>query len=422
MIQESSLIKLEQRLNVIKPSATLAINEKSLELQAKGKEIYRFGLGQSPFPVPKVVVKALKNNADQKDYLNTKGLKELRKAVSAYHKRINGLNFKEENIQIGPGSKELIYDILLALDATLLLASPSWVSYEPQGRLANKKIVWIPCEEVNQWKVTPRNLEVSCQQTEEQKVILLNYPNNPTGQTYSKQELEDLAHMAKKYKVLVIADEIYGALSFESHHSIASYYPEGTIVTAGLSKWCGAGGWRLGTAAFPENLEPLVNYMSIIASETYTSVSAPIQHAAVQAFSPHNELEDYVSKSIQILKIVADHCFSALKTNKLEVHPADGGFYLFVNATAFKSELNKKGINNSRQLVEDILETTGVALLPGTDFGRPESELSFRLAFVDFDGKTALDAIEQMQSKETFIETYCPKIKSGIDKLCDYFS
>ncbi len=101
-MQESSIIKLEQRLKAIKPSATLAINEKSLELQAKGKEIYRFGLGQSPFLVPKVVVEALKNNADQKDYLNTKGLKELRAAVSAYHKRINGLNFKEENIQIGP--------------------------------------------------------------------------------------------------------------------------------------------------------------------------------------------------------------------------------------------------------------------------------------------------------------------------------
>ncbi len=134
-------------------------------------------------------------------------------------------------------------------------------------------------------EVTPRNLEVSCQQTEEQKVILLNYPNNPTGQTYSKQELEDLADVVEQYQVFVIANEIYGALSFEPHHSIASYYPEGTIVTAGLSKWCGAGGWRLGTAAFPEKLETLVNYMSIIASETYTSVGAPIQHAAVQAFS-----------------------------------------------------------------------------------------------------------------------------------------
>jgi len=118
-------------------------------------------------------------------------------------------------------------------------------------------------------EVTPRNLEVSCQQTEEQKVILLNYPNNPTGQTYSKQELEDLADVVEQYQVFVIANEIYGALSFEPHHSIASYYPEGT----------------LGTAAFPEKLETLVNYMSIIASETYTSVGAPIQHAAVQAFS-----------------------------------------------------------------------------------------------------------------------------------------
>lgn len=422
MIQESSKIKLENRLKAIKPYATLAINEKSIALQNEGRTIYRFGLGQSPFPVPELVEEALKDNAHQKDYLSTKGLKALRVAVAAYHKRMNNLNFKEENIQIGPGSKELIYDILLALDTKLLLASPSWVSYEPQGRLADKSLQWIPCTETAQWKVQADILDDICGKIKEQKVLLLNYPNNPTGQTYSEQELKELSAVAKKHGLLIIADEIYGALSFGRHSSIAEFYPEGTIVTAGLSKWCGAGGWRLGTAAFPESLKPLVDYMSIIASETYTSVSAPIQYAAVSAFESHASLDDYVERSLNILETVAEYCYQSLKGCGLRLSPAMGGFYLFVNANPFRDQLQAKGIRTSIQLVEDLLENKGVALLPGSDFGRPEEEFTFRLAFVDFDGKKTLAINPNQTSDPKFIETYCPKIKAGIESLCAYFS
>jgi aspartate aminotransferase len=422
MIQEDSKIKLENRLKAIKPSATLAINEKSKQLQDEGRKVFRFGLGQSPFPVPRTVEEALSKNAHQKDYLNTKGLKALRLAVAEYHKRNNGLHFSEENIQIGPGSKELIYDILLALDAKLLLASPSWVSYEPQGRLANKALEWINCTEDNNWKISPNSLNQICSSIDNQKILLLNYPNNPTGQTYSKQELQDLALVARKNQVIIISDEIYGALSFDQHHSIAEFYPEGTIVTAGLSKWCGAGGWRLGTAAFPDSLNALVEYMSIIASETYTSVSAPIQYAAVSAFSVNPELDIYVNNSVNILKLVAQYCYESLHKTGLSTHAAHGGFYLFVNADPFKASLINRGIKTSNELVEDILDKTGVALLPGSDFGRPKTEFTFRLAYVDFDGKSALKSIEQNFTTGEFIEKCCPNIKSGIEKLCAYFS
>lgn len=412
---------IAQRLKQIKPSATLAINEKSKVLEKKGKKIFRFGLGQSPFPVPPLVVQALKDNAHQKDYLDTKGLEPLRKAVAEYHKRENRLNFLPENIQIGPGSKELIYDILLALDATLLLTSPSWVSYEPQGRLASIEFKWIPCDETSHWKLNIESFEKACKEHLEQKVVILNYPNNPTGQTYTKTELKELAAVAQKYQVIIIADEIYGSLSFEEHFSIAEFYPEGTIVTAGLSKWCGAGGWRLGTAAFPSTLKGLREQMSIIASETYTSVSAPIQFAAITAFKPATELSVYLNQSVQVLRTVASYCQQKLNLAGLSVIPAKGGFYLFVNAEGKKSLIQKNGIQNSRQLVEDILEKTGVAVLPGHDFGRPKEEFTFRLAFVDFDGEALLQVEKSEINSEYFIEKYCPRIHEGIEALCGYF-
>ncbi len=421
MIPGHSKVEIAERLKHIKPSATLAINEKSKALQSKGKKIVRFGLGQSPFPVPAIVVQALKDNAHQKDYLNTKGLEPLRIAVADYHKRVNQLEFSSENIQIGPGSKELIYDILLALDATLLLASPSWVSYEPQGRLAGINFEWIPCSYEGQWKLTAEAFEQACKNNPGQKVSILNYPNNPTGQSYTKEELETLAGVARKYKVVIIADEIYGALSFDSNHSIAEYYPEGTIVTAGLSKWCGAGGWRLGTAAFPESLKDILNYMSIIASETYTSVSAPIQYAAITAFQKADELDLYLDKSNRILKIVSSYCQQKLSAAGLSLHPTMGGFYLFVSAEPKREILERRGIKDSTTLAENMLEEIGVAVLPGMDFGRPAEEFTFRLAFVDFDGEQALQLIDSNLEEEDFINRCCQDIKIGIEQLNNYF-
>ena len=188
----------------IKPSATLAINQKSKKLLEAGKTIYRFGLGQSPFPVPNLVTAALKENAHQKDYLNTKGLLELRKAVAQYHLRKDGLEFNAENIQIGPGSKELIYGVMLALDATLILANPSWVSYEPQARLSTKTIQWIDTDFEQKWKISPEQLDACAATISGSKMMLLNYPNNPSGQTYTEQELQAIAHIARKHNIIII--------------------------------------------------------------------------------------------------------------------------------------------------------------------------------------------------------------------------
>ena len=127
----------------IELSSTLKINELSNQLIDEGKHIYKFGLGQSPFPIPDILVKTLKENAHQKDYLNVSGLLQLRKAISKYHVKRNHYKYCANNVMVGPGSKELIFLCQMVTDMPLILPKPSWVSYEPQAKFLNKKVYWI---------------------------------------------------------------------------------------------------------------------------------------------------------------------------------------------------------------------------------------------------------------------------------------
>ena len=131
--------EIKRNIIDIKTSATLAINELSQQLEKKGQEIFKFGLGQSPFPIPQIIIEELKKNAQRKNYINVSGLIELREQVAQYHSTKNKNNYIADNVIIGPGSKELIFQTQLVLDCDVLLPSPSWVSYEPQAQILNKK-------------------------------------------------------------------------------------------------------------------------------------------------------------------------------------------------------------------------------------------------------------------------------------------
>ena len=220
-------IHLNLNIRGLKPSATLAINEHSAELIRQGKQVYKLGLGQSPFPVPEPVVEALKKNAYQKDYLPVKGLYQLRETIAAYHSRKHGIHRRAENVLIGPGSKELMFLIQLAYYGNLIIPTPSWVSYAPQARIIGRYVNWLPTDSDHYWKLQPQEIETLCgNDPESPRLLILNYPNNPTGHTYSKSELEALAEVARKYRIILLSDEIYGELHHEGdHHSIAHYYP-----------------------------------------------------------------------------------------------------------------------------------------------------------------------------------------------------
>ena len=321
-------------LKGIKPSATLAINELSTKLSNDGVEIYKLGFGQSPFPVPRKIVQALKNNAHQKDYLPVKGLPQLRSEISFFFNKNYKLSTTSENVMIGPGSKELIYNFQLAYAIDeLLLPSPSWVSYEPQAQLNNRKTVWLETEEKNSWKINATDIINHCNNSpNKNRVLILNYPSNPVGSTYTAAELEDLAKALRKYKILVIADEIYGEITFNgNHNTIATYYKEGTIISTGLSKWAGAGGWRLGIFVFPNNLKFILEAMAVIASETFTSTSAPIQYAAVEAYKIDDEILMYLTNIRRILKAIGLYVYNQLLKHNVTMPEPEGGFYLFPN-------------------------------------------------------------------------------------------
>ncbi len=407
-------------------SATLAINEVSNELIHAGKSVTKLGLGQSPFPVPQVVVDELKVNAHQKDYLPVSGLRKLRSAVADYHHRTHGIASAPENILIGPGSKELMFILQLVYYGDLVIPTPSWVSYAPQAHIIGRHIHWLETRAEENWKVTPESIEELCHKDPNKpRLLILNYPANPHGYTYSEKELKALARKLKKYTVLVLSDEIYSELDYDGNHiSIARYYPEGTIISSGLSKWCGAGGWRLGTFAFPNNLDWLMNAMATVASETFTSTSAPIQYAAVRAFMGGLEIERYLANSRRILFCIAKNIVDRLQNASFKLTMPDGAFYIFPDFAPFADSLNKKGITTSQQLCECILRDTGVAMLPGEAFGRPKNELTVRIAFVDFDGARAITEAEQIPLDQPlpddFAEQYGGGCVEGIKKIIDW--
>jgi aspartate aminotransferase len=423
---ETPDIHLNLNVRGLPLSATLAINELSNELRKQGKKVYKLGLGQSPFPVPQSVVDELKNNAHEKDYLPVKGLAELRNAVADYYRKTQGLNFDPENILIGPGSKELMFIIQLVYYGDLVIPTPSWVSYAPQAHIVGHHVKWLDTLEENDWLLMPEELENLCRHDPKKpRLVILNYPNNPTGGTYSEQQLKDLAEVARKYKVVLLSDEIYGETNHEGNHvSIAKFYPEGTIVSSGLSKWCGAGGWRLGTFAFPKSLKWLIDSMASVASETFTSTSAPIQYAAVRAFQLGLDIEKYLWGSRKILKKLGQDIYKILTDAGVRVAEPKGGFYMFPDFESFRETLSKKGISTSARLCESLLSDTGVAILPGNAFGRPENELTARLAYVDFDGSRALSALNAKPTDwnpdDEFIRQYCGENIEAIRKVVEW--
>jgi aspartate aminotransferase len=395
-------IHLNLNVRGLRQSATLAINERSAQLAHEGKTIYRLGLGQSPFPVPQSVVDELKASAHQKDYLPVRGLRELRDAVAEYHRRRQGVEHTGQDVLIGPGSKELMFLLQLVYYGDLVIPTPSWVSYAPQAQIIGRQIRWVPTLLENDWRLMPEELDRLCSEDPTRpRIVILNYPANPTGDTYTVDELKQLAKVARKYKVILLSDEIYGELHHRGQHvSVARYYPEGTIISGGLSKWCGAGGWRLGTFTFPSSLRWLLEAMAVAASETYTSTSTPIQYAAVRAFQGGTDIENYLVSSRRILRYLGRYAWRRLKDAGAQVSQPVGAFYLFPDFSPLKEMLEVLGIADSATLCEKLLEEAGVATLPGTDFGRPPEELTLRLAYVDFDGARAIVAAEQVASSK----------------------
>ena len=400
---------LKDLVKNLKPSSTLLINETSRKLEDQGKRIFKFGFGQSPFKVPEDIVKELKNNAHQNRYLPMQGLFELRDTVAKYTSTKKNYNYNSENVIIGPGSKELMFLLQVIFDGEIILPAPSWVSYAPQAILGRNKTRILQTKRENNWFPTASQIEeIILKDKNKNYLLFLNSPNNPSGQIC--ENLNEIASIAKKYNLIILSDEIYSELSFkDNYQSISNFYPEKTIISTGLSKWCGAGGWRLGYFLIPDSLIEIKNMINVLASETFSAVSAPIQYAAIKAYE--NDHSKYINKSRNILCAVGNYVYENLKSNKVLINKPQGGFYLMPEF------LNKK-FNSSSEMCNSILNETGVALLPGTDFGFDQTQMLARLSFTDFKGEEFMNKIVDNQKIDNdHIANFAPKIIEGIDKL-----
>ena len=402
----------KKNIKSLKPSATLVINEKSKLLISQGKKIYRFGFGQSPFPVPEKIVEALKKNAHQKNYMPIQGSLDLRTSIAKYISKRTNNSFSAEDIIVSPGSKEMMFLLHLGFDGDIILPAPSWVSYEPHSIIGRNNFHWIETTRENNWFPSPKQIEDKVKNLKNKNTFLiLNSPNNPAGSNC--KNFDEIAKVAKKYGIIILSDEIYTELSFNGeYNSISKYYPEGTIISSGLSKWCGAGGWRLGFFAVPSKLKSVLNMLKVLSSESFTAVSTPVQYAAIEAFE--GDHSKYLEKTTNILNAVGNYVYENLKSNKILIQKPEGGFYLMPEF------LNSK-FKTSSEMCEDILDKSGVALLPGSDFGFKTNKMLARLSFTDFDGEKFLQNTKSgKKPDEEAIKNFAPNIVEGTKKLVDW--
>lgn len=409
------MVKINSVFDNTKESATLAINQHVKALRAKGKKVYHFGFGESPFPMPTTLVDGLKKHAKLNQYLPCAGLPELQSAVKEFMSNFFGLeHFRSSGIFIGPGSKELIFQLIYIMEHEVLIPAPSWVSYLPQTMLAKKGYQIIPTTYSDNYCLSPEVLETYLDK-EKTQVIILNFPNNPTGAVCDKERLRAISRLCRKYGTIVISDEIYAAVNFSgnNHASIASYYPEGTIVTSGLSKMFSAGGYRLGFACIPEKLDALYQPLKTMISETYSAVATPIQYSAVDLLSNKAAMQAYIHKTVLIHTYVSKLIKCKLEETSIRYSNQQGAFYLLIDFQAYREALKAKGITTDTELGNYLLENYQFAALPGSEFYLKPEDLSFRITTVDYDGAKAYDSF-------SLNETLFENIIGGLNQLIKF--
>jgi aspartate aminotransferase len=233
--------------------------------------------------------------------------------------------------------------------------------------------------------------------------------------------MEDIAKVCKENNIIIISDEIYSLIDFsgEKKKGFFHYYPEGTIVTAGLSKSHSAGGYRMGFLATSEHLKPVIKALAALVSETFSAVSAPIQHAAVKAYSLDEDIIGYVDNCTKIHNIVSQYIYKRLISAGIGCSKPEGAFYVLADFDEHADKIRKKlKVEKSLELSEYLLEKYSVALLPGSDFYFPSSRFAFRMATVDYDGGAVYEKIAGKDSiEDSEYEKLFPSIKKGLDAL-----
>ena len=366
-------LKISNRLKLVQPSPTLTISNKANEMIAQGIDVVNFGVGEPDFNTPEYIKRAAIDaiEANFTRYTANAGIPELRRAICNKLLRDNHLKYEPKQILVSPGAKAAILNVLIAVcdvQDQVLMPAPYWVSYPYQAILANAEPVIIPTFEENNYKLTALALEDAIKTHPCSKVLLLNSPNNPTGAVYTKKELEEIAEICLKYKILVISDEIYERLVYDDteHISIASISPEmqeQTIVINGVSKAYAMTGWRLGYAAGPSNIIAAAGRVQEHATSCVNSIT---QKACVVALTEEDDSIENMRKEFEKRR---NFLFTELnKLPHINCFKPQGAFYIMPNI-GWYLEHNKQYINDCDQFCEILLEKHYVALVSGTSFG-----------------------------------------------------
>jgi aspartate aminotransferase len=369
-------------------SATLAMNEAVAKRRASGKETLHLGFGEAAFPLHPLLKTALAEAATRTSYAPVLGIPALRQAIADYLTRTRGIICSAEQVVVGPGSKPLLYALLHILEGDVLLPVPSWVSYAPMAHLAGKSVINVSTDVNDHHRLTPQGLSHALKQARDNgadpRIILVNSPSNPTGSMFAPADVEALAVWAREVGITLISDEIYAELAhgWREHVSPVRFYPEGCIITSGLSKAFSAGGWRLGYAVLPATLagEEAMMALRALASEIWSTSATPLQEAALVAYTPNATIEQYVQRSALLHAYVADQLYHALIQLGILCSRPAGGFYLYPDFSPWRASLLQRGVSTSDELARYLLDEWGIATLPGTVFNEDPSALRLRLA------------------------------------------
>jgi aspartate aminotransferase len=411
--------------DLVPVSATLAANEVIASRRRAGQPVLPLAFGESGLPVhPRLRAELAGASADG-GYGPVAGITPLREAAAGYWTR-RGLPTSPDLVAAGPGSKALLFGLLLALGTEIAVPQPSWVSYAAQARLSGLSVHYIPAARGAGGICDPQALDdtVTAAAATGRRIgsVLVTLPDNPTGQVASPDAVRQLCEVAGRHHLIIISDEIYRDLVHDPHMpflSPACVAPSRTVVTTALSKSLSVGGWRIGVTRLPDSKtgRTLWERLMGVASEIWSAAPVPVQHAAAVAFTEPAELAERVRASRSLHAVVARAAHAACADAGLTIAVPQAGFYLYPDFAPLQEQLaHRFGVRSAAGLAAILLDRYGAATLPGSAFGDDAGALRLRLATGMLYGEdderreAALDASDPLQ---------LPWIRASLDRLAD---
>lgn len=364
---------LSERVREIGLSPTLRINALAQELRAAGEDVLDFSAGQPDFPTPEAVKRAGKQAIDDNKtrYTPNSGIPELRTAIAERIREDHGIVYEPDQVLVSPGAKASLYFACMALlDAgdEVLLPSPFWVSYPEQVRLAQARPVLVDCSQENGFKVTVDDLERMS--TPRTRLLILNYPSNPTGSCYAREELEPIAEFCSRRDIRVLADEIYSMLLYDGRRfaSIAALGPEmqeRTVMINGMSKTYSMTGWRIGYAAGPRDV---IAGMARLQSHSTSNATSISQWASVEAL--RSSTAEVAGRAVEFQKRRDEIVTRLRELPGVECRMPEGAFYAFPDVSGcFGRAAGGRTMTCGEDVAGYLLEHARVAVVPGEAFG-----------------------------------------------------